>query len=149
MPQDENHRELPLPVRADVQMQPSAVTPTPDQALWSAIRNRTDAISFNRYADFINRVLCAKTDEGIAALHGGSNTPGKAKVSEMGAPSIGESLEDLENRPSIYGVDTYQLLKLGTQAFLLFESGIVVAGRRDPKSGAIPTPDGRRPEWQA
>ena len=145
MPQDENHRELPLPVRADVQMQPSAVTPTPDQALWSAIRNRTDAISFNRYADFINRVLCAKTDEGIAALHRGSNTAEKAKASEMGAPSIGESLEDLENRPSIYGVDAYQLLKLATQAFLLFESGIVVAGRRDPKSGAIPTPDGSVP----
>jgi hypothetical protein len=38
--------------------------PTPqnaqDQTLWVAIRNRTAAISFNRYSDFLNRVLSGK-----------------------------------------------------------------------------------------
>ena len=41
-----------------VSLQRSATQSTDDQALWSAIRNRTDAIGFNRYNEFINRVLC-------------------------------------------------------------------------------------------
>lgn len=32
--------------------------PTTDQTLWAAIRNRTPAINFNRYRDFIDRMLC-------------------------------------------------------------------------------------------
>jgi hypothetical protein len=32
--------------------------PTEDQPLWSAIRNRTRAIGFGNYKDFIDRVLC-------------------------------------------------------------------------------------------
>jgi len=37
--------------------------PTLDQALWVAIRNRTHAISFYRYRDFINRVLGREENE--------------------------------------------------------------------------------------
>jgi hypothetical protein len=33
------------------------IKPTLDQALWVAIRNRTHAISFERYSKFLNRVL--------------------------------------------------------------------------------------------
>ena len=35
----------------------SVTSPTLDQALWAAIRNRTHAISFHRYRHFLNRVL--------------------------------------------------------------------------------------------
>jgi hypothetical protein len=35
----------------------AATTPTDDQALWAAIRNRTDAIAFDRYFEFIKEPL--------------------------------------------------------------------------------------------
>ena len=40
-----------------VTLRRTASEPTLDQALWVAIRNRTQAISFDRYRDFLNRVL--------------------------------------------------------------------------------------------
>ena len=49
---------VPREVQASVTLQRSAAGPTNDQALWVAIRNRTDAISFDRYNEFINRLLC-------------------------------------------------------------------------------------------
>ena len=36
--------------------------PTEDQPLWTAIRNRTKAIDFSSYKDFIDRVLCRRED---------------------------------------------------------------------------------------
>lgn len=151
MEHDENGRELPPMVRADVQLQRSGTVRTPDQALWSAIRNRTDAVGFNQYAAFINRLLCTAKDKGLAACQEGmsaergaraSDPEGGAIASNLGAPSISDRLVDLENRPSIYGVDAYHLLKLATQAFLLFEAGVVVKRERDPVNGTfIPTPD--------
>ena len=41
-----------------VSLTPTATQKTEDQALWAAIRNRTEAISFNRYNAFIHKVLC-------------------------------------------------------------------------------------------
>ncbi len=40
-----------------VRLQRAESSPTPDQALWVAIRNRTRATSFDRYQLFINRWL--------------------------------------------------------------------------------------------
>ena len=45
-----------------VSLERSLPNTTTDQALWPAIRNRTDAISFSQYEDFIDAVLCG--DEG-------------------------------------------------------------------------------------
>jgi hypothetical protein len=113
-----------------VSLQRSAALPTEDQALWSAIRNRTDAIGFNRYSAFIHRVLCEGTDEGARAC--GAAEP---HAGSLGSPSIDEKRKDLLNRPGIYGVDAYQLLKLATQAFLLFESGVVIKPARFSRTG--------------
>lgn len=115
-----------------VALQRSAAPPTPDQPLWSAIRNRTDAIGFNRYAAFVNRVLCEGTDEGAPTCPPGSE---KYDAGDFGAPSLDEKRIELLSRPSIHGVDAYQLLKLATQAFLLFETGVVVKPERFGKSG--------------
>src|SRR5215467_13457 len=38
-------------------MQPADITPTPDQALWVVIRNSTDALSFERYQQFIESIM--------------------------------------------------------------------------------------------
>src|SRR5512143_2906916 len=36
--------------------------PTADQPLWTAIRNRTRAIDFDSYKDFIDHVLCQQDE---------------------------------------------------------------------------------------
>lgn len=128
-----------------VQLERSATTPTGDQALWAAIRNRTDAIAFDRYDEFINRLLCAGADKGTPTC-AGPQYGVETGASGLGAPSIRERRTALINQPSIYGIDAYQLLKVATQAFLLFETGIVITEERDPRTGAIvPTPNDEVP----
>ena len=55
---------------------------------------------------------------------------------DIGSPSIKDRREIQLRVPSIYGVDAYNLLKLATQAFLLFETGVAVARPRNPDTGA-------------
>jgi hypothetical protein len=99
-----------------------------DKIFWTAIRNRTEAIGFDNYARVIDAVLCGR--QGLS----GETCKGQTKeLTEIGAPSIQERRDNLlDDFPSIYGVDTYHLLKLATQAFLLFETGIVI---RPPRLG--------------
>src|ERR1700739_2044239 len=105
-------------------------------AFFGAIRNRTDAIGFNRYNEFINRLLCEVTDRGTATC--GDNrieSAGGSNPGDFGSPSVSERRADLDARPSIYGVDAYNLLRLATEAFLIFETGIVVRPTRDAVTG--------------
>lgn len=105
-------------------------------ALFGAIRNRTDAIGFNRYNEFINRLLCEGTDRSTATC--GENrieTAGGSNPGDLGSPSVSERRADLDARPSIYGVDAYNLLRLATEAFLIFETGIVIRPARNPQTG--------------
>lgn len=84
----------------------SPIAPQNVRGLWIAIRNRTEAIGFNRYAEFIERVLCKQGDKT-------------------------DSYKDLQtqitkrNTPFI-GVDAYQFLRAATQVFLLKECGVAV-----------------------
>jgi hypothetical protein len=123
-----------------VQLERAATAPTSDQALWAAIRNRTDAIAFDRYFEFIDRLLCTGRDEGTPACEGApcipSNQTSNETTNEFGAPSIRDRKDALARQPSIYGNDAYQLLKVATQAFLLFEAGVVIKDR-DPRTGAL------------
>src|SRR4030095_5115226 len=109
---------------------------TPDHAFWGAIRNRTEAISFDSYSLFINRVLCSESDVGYATC---DKDKVDKSVEDIGAPTIGDRKTDLLDVPSIYGVDAYNLLKIATQAFLLFEAGVAIKPSRDPGTGVPPT----------
>jgi hypothetical protein len=95
-----------------------------EKIFWTAIRNRTEAISFDNYSKVIDTVLCRKDN-----LSGRTcKDPSQEIVfTDIGSPSIQERRDDLlDDFPSIYGVDTYNLLKLTTQAFLLVETGIII-----------------------
>src|SRR5262245_3645951 len=116
----------------EVTLKRSSSPPTQDQLLWTAIRNRTDAIGFNRYSAFIRRLLCEQTDPGAATC----DPTGEATVGGLGSPSIDDRFGELMSRPSIYGVDAYQLLKIATQAFLLFEGGVEIQAPRDAQGTA-------------
>ncbi|WP_433968358.1 hypothetical protein [Tunturiibacter gelidiferens] len=82
--------------------------PTLDQALWVAIRDRTQAISFNRYREFLNRVLMWEEGEILPE-------PIERRMRDLGA--------------HLHGVTAYDFLKFATEAFLLLECGVRI-GRR-------------------
>jgi hypothetical protein len=86
-----------------VTMHRTASDPTMDQALWVAIRNRSHAVTFNRYRDFLNRIL--RWDE----------TERYPEVLERRMRDLGANL---------HGVGAYQVLKLATEVFLLMECGV-------------------------
>src|SRR5262245_22541557 len=128
----------PLPVvDARVTLRRTEATLTSDHALWAAIRNRADAIGFDPYDRFINRVLCNVDDFNVDLDEGKPVSDATATITaeDLGSPSIKDRREDLLRVPSIYGVDAYNLLKLATQAFLLFETGVAVERARDPLTG--------------
>jgi hypothetical protein len=95
-----------------VTLQRSETRATADQGLWIAIRNRTQAISFDRFSRFVDLVLfgadndAAKSDPAHAAL--------KAELTAL---------------PRLLSVDAYNLLRIATEAFLLLEAGLVVRGK--------------------
>jgi hypothetical protein len=99
-----------------VALQRAEEVPTADQALWTAIRNRTGAIGFQAYADFIDRVLCAR-----------SATETHEKLTE----------DELKKQTpaQFQGVDAFHLLKVATEAFLVLECGVMVKPGKDPTTG--------------
>lgn len=124
----------------EVSLQRPERVDTIDQPLWVAIRNRAEAVGFNRYNEFINRLLCEGTDVGQPTCAPASYPPGSTTTpGEYGEPSIEDLRTELSARPNIYGVDAYNLLKLATQAFLIFESGIVIQHPRNPLTGVPDT----------
>ncbi|WP_138733747.1 hypothetical protein [Modestobacter excelsi] len=88
-----------------VSLQRTSTVPTSDQVLWMIIRNRTEAISFARYKEFIDSVMCGET-----------------------APVRG-ARQALQFR----GTGAFELLCRATDAFLMQEMGVitdeVVTGR--------------------
>ncbi len=120
-----------------VVLQRSATLQTPDQALWPAIRHHTEMIGFNRYSEFINRVLCVGSDQ---------DGPLASGALDLGAPTLGERRDDLISRPTIHGVDAYELLRTATEVFLILECGIGIRhgellnlAEEESRLGARPT----------
>ena len=75
---------------------------TRHKALWAIIRNRSDAVSFNRYKKFVDSVMCGGTPEGST-----------------------EGLNTQFQRLRFRGTDSYELLKKATEAFLMHETGVM------------------------
>jgi len=117
----------------DVALQRSSVEPTPDQALWVAIRNRTEAIGFERFEDFLERVFCPQPD----AYPPIGDTTGEEKVSRLKRrlDRHREVADCLRLPQTLLGVNAYQILKVATEAFLLLECGVEILGSRDPNTG--------------
>ncbi len=105
-----------LPEPIGVRLHRTQSDPTCDQALWVAIRNRTHAISFNRYQDFMNRALL--WEERVYQVPRG--------VDQGTRNRIQRDLNELGTH--LHGVKAYQTLKLLTEAFLLVECGVRIEG---------------------
>jgi len=102
--------------RSAVTLQRTGTYPTRDQLLWVAIRNRTSALDFTRYQNFIDISLCGNDDiSTYPNLLGGR--PAGTLLDSSRFPT-GRQL-------SILGPHAYTILKLATEVFLTLESGIV------------------------
>jgi hypothetical protein len=95
----------------NVALSRTAVYRTDDQVLWSVIRDRTDAINFNRYRRFMDRVL------GLVEEESSEFDDEKRRVEE-----VRRRVETLDTH--LHGVGAYQILKTATEAFLLIEAGV-------------------------
>ncbi len=94
-----------------VSLQRTNSEPTPDQILWTVIRNRTNAIAFRRYQKFIDDVMCRAVD----VRHPGGTAA----------------------RLNFTGTQAYQVLKQATDAFLMQECGIVENGQCSTPEGLL------------
>ncbi len=113
-----------------VTLQRTFAGPTDDRALWTAIRNRTAAIGFDRYKKFINCVFC----EDHPDQHNPFTDIRKRIGKSVSDDCLDDSNDQKEKRLSIYGPYAYSVLKLATQVFLTLESGVVLRNtERRPK----------------
>src|SRR6266540_1595707 len=85
---------------------------TADEILWDAIRDRTEAISFDSYQTFIDELM----------LNQDPNGPNRDLKGEW---------SQLRYR----GLDAYELLKRSTEAFLMQETGESIVGANGSSSG--------------
>lgn len=120
----------PIPVEASVSLLQSSLESNPEEAFWQAIVNRTQAIWFEKYDDFI-KLLFAENFTGEFY----NPASDKGKYLNM-FPDVIDRRNYLLGQ-NIYGVDAYKLLKQATQAFLILEAGIVINIPRDEKTGAV------------
>jgi hypothetical protein len=91
--------------RVSVGMRRADIAPTSDQAFWVAIRNSTGALSFNRYLQWIDPILC-----------GGEAPEGNDLLQQL-----------LRTRALPFpDMDAYRVLKIATEAFMLVNCGVRV-----------------------
>lgn len=86
----------------DVTLHGTPTESTDVQGFWEYLRQRTDAITFCKYSDFIEEVLCKG---GVAPA------------------ALADSVTHFRTTTRLTGVDTYELLRLATEAFLLLQCG--------------------------
>ena len=116
----------------NVRHEQSVGNETGNQAFWVSIRNRSKAIGFAQYSDFIDLVLCQgenprdQTDELSERMHRRRNV-----FSQL--------------PKSFHGVDAYEQLKTATEIFLLLECGVKI----DPGLHSELEEGGRLRNWTA
>lgn len=96
-----------------VQMRRAENSPTQDQALWSAIRNSTNALSFNNYNNFMDVVMC-----------GGDNS-----VLKLNPDTVNATRDPIKHRLRLPFPDTdaYRQLKVATEVFVMLNCGVSIA----------------------
>ncbi len=109
MPPGHHYRPEPVRPQVAVTLQRPDLASTSDQAFWVAIRERTHSIGFDAYVRFVDRVLCGGT------------------VTDEERACMGR----LPSERLAFGADTYQLLKVATEAFLICRCGVLRKLDRD------------------
>jgi hypothetical protein len=94
-----------------VTLRRASAPPTPDQALWVAIRNATNALGFFNYSRFVEAVMCDCPDEAFEGLE---------------RRGLGHKLRKVKRRTALPfpNVDRYRLLKAATEVFMMTHCGV-------------------------
>lgn len=108
-----------------VQMQRAAVPPTPSQALWTLIRQSTNALSFQNYQAFMEQVLCRPEP-----AYGQSGYYPR-DVSR----SLRQVSHELPWRLPFPGVEPYRQLKAATEVFVMVNCGVPFGEFMEPGDG--------------
>ena len=122
-----------IETQSKVTLQRTFVGRTDDRALWTAIRNRTAAVGFERYKKFIDCIFSCGSSIDINKFLPTVNSafaPAQDLNRCLDPRDLGDPTD--KRHLSIYGPYAYSILKLATQVFLTLESGVVI---RDPREG--------------
>jgi len=92
----------------DVTLHGTPTDSTDVQGFWEYLRQRSDAITFAEYSTFITKMLC----EGLAT------------------GELGTSMSHFRDSARLTGIDSYELLRLATEAFLLVNCGTVTVANK-------------------
>lgn len=94
-----------------VTLKRAGVPPTPDQALWVAIRNSANALNFDRYSRFIEALLCDDPAEPFGRREG---------------KRAHHRLHKVKRRMALPfpNVDRYRVVKAATEVFLMTHCGV-------------------------
>lgn len=95
--------------QVEVSMRRAAVDPTPSQALWTLIRQTTNALSFLNYQAFMELFLC---------------NPPPAANSDRLAIERRHTSQHLPWRLPFPGVEPYRQLKAATEVFVMLNCGV-------------------------
>ena len=107
--------EVPKP-QVTVQMRRAFGDPTDDQALWTAIRKSTNALSFNNYDKFMEVVLCGGDPADLNL-----DSPEKIAKFRRERDPIKHRL-----RLPFPDTDAYRQLKVATEVFVMLNCGVFV-----------------------
>ncbi len=109
---------MPQPISGNigVSLSRSETEATPDLALWTLIRNSTEALSFNNYMDFLDQLFCTPSgDAGVAPFE-------RARF-----PAKNAAFQALKSRRALPFTDAeaYRVLKAATEAFVMVNCGVL------------------------
>lgn len=107
-----NGGNRPVITESAVTLQRTARRPTPDEILWIVIRRSTRDLSFDNYAQFLDRVLCGED----VSLPRDTCQRGSVPPTERKSPL----------RLPFPGVDPFRFLKAATETFLMCNSGVFI-----------------------
>jgi hypothetical protein len=101
-----------------VSLERSEIPRTEDVALWEVIRESTQAISFNRYSDFIDWVVGGKTPpwQLLDSRETATVQEGQQEVSRLGR----------HRALPFPDIEPYRLLKVATEVFLMVSTGVAL-----------------------
>lgn len=108
----------PQPVSGNigVSLSRTETEPTEDLALWTLIRNSTEALSFNNYMDFLDQLFCTPQGDSAAVPF---------ERARFGAKTA--AYHNLKARRALPFTDSeaYRVLKAATEAFVMVNCGVL------------------------
>ncbi len=100
-----------------VTMRRTAEAPTSDEALWVAIRNSTNALSFQNYVQYIDPIMCCPGRIDAKCYRPTTATTGRED--DCALPPLSQ-----RRYLPFPDVDAYRVLKVATECFLMWNCGV-------------------------